>query len=515
MTSQIPRRRQAERRGLRLWNVGLVLALAFTAAVLTAGFVFYAGWDLLGARQLQKQPKLDSKTLFDLVKLSFGVVAGAGALVALVVAYRRQRVDEDGALRDATRLHTERFTTAVSQLGDDSAAVRLGGVHALAGLADDAPTRELRQTCVDVLCAYLRLPYTAEADLPAGDTSAHHAYLSLREVRHTVIRLVRDHLRLPSEHPHSWRGLHLDFTGVVFDGGDFSRAVFSSGTVDFTGAKFSSGRVDFIGAEFSGGMVDFTKAVFCGTKVDFYGAEFSGCVVNFSGAEFSGSMVNFSGAKFSAGGVGFTTAVFSRGMVNFSKAEFSGTPVSFIEAEFSGGTVAFTEAKFCAGTVAFSKAKFSAGTVSFTRAGYSGGTVNFTEAEFSGGTVSFIEAEFSGGSVDFTAANFSGGTVILAKAHFSGATVAFIDAHFSGGTVDFTRAQFVQGTVDFGSPEFSGGTVDFTLANFSGGTIDYNSAIFSGGAVDFTLASGMCPACISLSSPMPGLTLSDPWRLPA
>ncbi|WP_434091253.1 hypothetical protein [Streptomyces flaveus] len=74
-----------------------------------------------------------------MVKLSFGAVAGAGALVALVVAYRRQRIDEDAALREATRLHTERFTAAVSQLGEESAAVRLGGVHALADLADDAP----------------------------------------------------------------------------------------------------------------------------------------------------------------------------------------------------------------------------------------------------------------------------------------------------------------------------------------------------------------------------------------
>ncbi|KUF14698.1 hypothetical protein AT728_29285 [Streptomyces silvensis] len=60
------------------------------------------------------------------------------ALVALIVAYRRQRVDEDGALREATRLHTERFTTAVSQL-EASPAVRLGGAHALAGLADYRP----------------------------------------------------------------------------------------------------------------------------------------------------------------------------------------------------------------------------------------------------------------------------------------------------------------------------------------------------------------------------------------
>ncbi|MET8453489.1 hypothetical protein [Streptomyces sp. NPDC005209] len=67
--------------------------------------------------------------------------------------------------------------------------MRLGGVHALAGLADDAPTRELRQTCIDVLCAYLRLPYTAETDLPTGDADSRHTYRALREVRHTVSRI--------------------------------------------------------------------------------------------------------------------------------------------------------------------------------------------------------------------------------------------------------------------------------------------------------------------------------------
>lgn len=139
----------------------------------------------------------------------------------------------------------ERFTTAVSQLGEAAAAVRLGGVHALAGLADDAPTRELRQTCIDVLCAYLRLPYTAEADLPANDADARHTYLALREVRHTIIRLIRDHLRLPPTHPHSWQGHDFDFTGVVFDGGDFSEAVFSGGAVSFSGATFSGSAVYF------------------------------------------------------------------------------------------------------------------------------------------------------------------------------------------------------------------------------------------------------------------------------
>ncbi|MGW8992618.1 pentapeptide repeat-containing protein [Streptomyces zhihengii] len=474
MRLQIARR--PERRGLRLWNVGIVLALAFTAALLVAGFVFNTGWDLLGARELKKQAKIDSKTLFDLVKLSFGVVAGAGALVALVVAYRRQRVDEDGALRDATRLHTERFTAAVSQLGDESAAVRLGGVHALAGLADDAPTRELRQTCVDVLCAYLRLPYTPQSDLLPNDTEAQHAYLSFREVRHTIIRLVRDHLRLPADHQHSWSKLHLDFTGVVFDGGDFSAAVFSGGMVSFREAVFSAGTVDF------------REAVFSGAKVDFSATVFSGGTVHFNAVAFSGGRVNF------------RAAVFSGGTVNFSAAEFSGGTVFFGDAVFSGGTVTFDAAKFSHGVIIFGEALFS------------GGTVNFSAAEFSGSSVHFVAAVFSGGRVNFREAVFSGGTVHFNAAVFSGGTVSFREAAFSGGGVDFFKAVFSGGIVDFGAAVFSGGTVSFNEAVLSGGTVNCDAVVLSGGRVDFAGASGAPPTGLPRTPPLPvGLMLAAHW----
>ncbi|WP_405653527.1 pentapeptide repeat-containing protein [Streptomyces sp. NBC_00019] len=354
MSPNLPRRQ--ERRGLRLWPVGIVLALAFVTAIAIAAGVFFAGWDLLGAQGLKPQRQLTSQTLFDLVKLSFGVVAGAGALVALIVAYRRQRVDEDGALRDATRLHTERFTTAVSQLGEESAAVRLGGVHALAGLADDAPTRDLRQTCIDVLCAYLRLPYTyvPEVDPPSDDVSARHAYMAMREVRHTTIRLIRDHLRLPPEHPHSWRGHDLDFTGAVFDGGDFSGAVFSGGTVSFTGAVFSrGGTVRFADVVFSGGTVDFFGTDISGT-VDFSGAVFSGAKVTFSGSVLSGGTIRFSRAHFSGGTVRFDRVLFTDGTADFKLTQFSGGTVDFDLASFSGGTVRFDLASFFGGTVRFS-----------------------------------------------------------------------------------------------------------------------------------------------------------------
>lgn len=304
----IPRQRRSTAHNLPGGRLRTVLVLSLLAAVVTAAALFSAGWHLLGVEGLKPEAELSSKTLFDLVKISFGVVAGAGALVALVVAYRKQRVNEADALREATRLHTERFTAAVTQLGEVSSAVRLGGVHALAGLADDAPTDDLRQTCIDVLCAYLRLPYAAERDLHEGDAEAWHQYLALREVRHTIVRVVRDHLRRPSGDPHSWQGHDFDFTNVVFDGGtvDFTGAYFQDGTINFAGADFSSGTLDLSGAKFASGTVSFRRADFTGGTLDFSAAEFGSGTVDFSGAGFSGSTIHFDWVEFSGGTVDFT-----------------------------------------------------------------------------------------------------------------------------------------------------------------------------------------------------------------
>jgi hypothetical protein len=106
------------------------------------------------------------------------------------------------------------IATAAEQLGSDKAAVRLAGVYAMAGLADDWP--ESQQTCVDVLCAYLRMPYDTGLG-KGGSIQDQLAFQSGREVRHTVIRVIAAHLQ--DDRPISWQGLNLDFTGVVFDGG--------------------------------------------------------------------------------------------------------------------------------------------------------------------------------------------------------------------------------------------------------------------------------------------------------
>jgi uncharacterized protein YjbI with pentapeptide repeats len=262
-----------------------------------------------------------------------------------------QRRGED----DRVRVFKRRFATATRRLGHAETAVRLAGVYALAGLADDWP--DGRQTCIDELCAYLQNPYEPppEADPPAAEQLT---FGGSHEVHHTVISIITAHLRDNARV--SWRGHDFNFTGVRFDGGDFSGAEFSGGTVDFRDAVFAGGTLDFSGAVFSGATVDFTGAVFSGATVDFTGAALSGGTVHFTGAALSGGVIDFSGA------------------------EFSGTTAHFNDAAFSGGTLDFTDATL------------------------SGGTLHFTDAEFSGTTVDFTGAEFSDGTVDFSDATFSG-----------------------------------------------------------------------------------------------------------
>ncbi len=333
---------------------------------------------------------------------------------------QRQQLDRTLA-EQRTRTLNERFATAAEQLGSDKPAVRLAGVYAMAGLADDWP--ENRQTWVDVLCAYLRMPYEPDPGDEAPE-SERLAFRAIREVRHTVIRVIAAHLK--DDAVASWQGLNFDFTGVVFDGGDFSGAVFSGGTVDFRRARFSGGEVDFRHAVFSGGRVNFESAWFSGGTVDFILAEFSGSDVFFYHAVFSGATVNFD-ARFSGSRVGFNSARFSGGSVRFGEAELSGGEVIFAMAQFSGGHVDFLATVFSGAEVDFRFAQFSGGEVYLGHAVFSGGRVIFTNAMFSGSKVSFGYASFSGGTVDFTAAGIS-----------PIGPIRFSDAEFSGGTVDFT-----------------------------------------------------------------------------
>ena len=137
-------------RPLSNWTIAAG-ALVVLAVAVVVSFVLLRRYGGQGA-QIQ----------LDAIRTAGTLVVGTGGAVALLLTARRQRYTELALVhtdRDATeRRITELYTKAADQLGSDKAPVRLAGLHALERLAQNTP--EQRQTIVDVICAYLRMPYT-------------------------------------------------------------------------------------------------------------------------------------------------------------------------------------------------------------------------------------------------------------------------------------------------------------------------------------------------------------------
>lgn len=137
-------------RTIALWSAG-VLILAGLAAMLLL-------WQLGGGTP-QDSAKLDA------LRTAANIVVGTGGAAALLLAARRQRSAELDLVQkdhDATeRRITEIYSKAADQLGSDKAPVRLAGLYALERLAQDYEPQ--RQTIVNVICAYLRMPFRVSA----------------------------------------------------------------------------------------------------------------------------------------------------------------------------------------------------------------------------------------------------------------------------------------------------------------------------------------------------------------
>jgi uncharacterized protein YjbI with pentapeptide repeats len=410
-----------------------------------------------------------------------------------MLAFRRQHYQEIAIVLsdlDATEPRiTELYTKAVEQLGSDRAAVRLGGLYALERLAQDNPAH--RQTIVDVICAYLRMPFSPAVPTRAVPTSKPEpeaadgqkepgtegetgtdgigdTWQQERQVRLTAQSILADHLRddrakdqQSSDPPSSrfWKNIRLDLTGASLI--DFNLVNGVMADANFHSAAFW-GAASFDGATFSGDA-RFGEAAFSGD-------------VSFGGATFSGA-ARFGEAAFS-GAAQFDKATFSRAAW-FDNATCSGD-ARFGEAIFSGDA-RFGEAAF-SGVAWFRGAAFS-GVAWFRRAAFSGGA-GFGEAIFSGDAW-FDQATFNGAS--FGGATFSGGAgfgeaIFSGDAWFDQATfsrgASFGETVFSG-DVWFDQATFSHGA-SFGETVFSG-DAGFGEATFSGAAW-FGEAAFSGGA---------------------------------
>jgi uncharacterized protein YjbI with pentapeptide repeats len=281
------------------------------------------------------------------------IVLGAGGAVGLLLAARRQQTAEqdlvekrrDLAHKEHVQRHTEAvaadtlahqqrisavteadaaerritelYAKAVEQLGSDKAPVRLGGLYALERLAQN--TLSQRHTVVDVLCAYLRMPF--EADAEPGEAQEKH-------VRIAAQRILARHLRPGSDSRSDadafWPDTELDLRGATLFEFEFVRCRVRSAL--FTDAKFQGDanlggtafleRADFDGTTFTG-SARFSDASFA-KGARFRAAEFQGWV-RFRGTTFRGD-ARFTGTRF-LGTAWFGEAAF-RGDVWFTQTQF-------------------------------------------------------------------------------------------------------------------------------------------------------------------------------------------------
>lgn len=173
------------------------------------------------------------------------------------IAEERRDLDRERMDHDRGRAADDRFAKALELLGHDADQVRVGALHALAGLARSRP--EYGQTTVDILCAYLRRPFDhasyserrAADSVPQVDQrdDAWHDVEADRErqVRLTAQRLIVD--LLPAASASDGPDYHLDLTGAALEYFDLSHK--RVGTFTARSAHFYEA-VSFEGTSFHG-----------------------------------------------------------------------------------------------------------------------------------------------------------------------------------------------------------------------------------------------------------------------
>lgn len=337
-----------------------VLAVGAIAAV-PAGYVAY-----------RKQQTTEKDYEREQAKLAFDQAKEASRQQELTDANDRriQEIDAANKRADAAAF-SDRFTVVADQLGSERAAVRLAGVYAMAQLADDWGRADppQRQICIDVLCAYLRMPWpagqTPQMLRTAGDRAAaprrrlagrtrpagaapladHRMREEESRVRGTILRVIADHVREDRTRDH-WHDEKFDLTSaelpdVALDRcqfrGDFVAVrVTFTGDTDFHLATFSADAM-FDGATFIKGA-SFTAATFSAGAY-FIEATFTGHA-DFTGAAFT-SNAWFNDAVFKTRSVFFIMAAFT-GAALFDRATFAGA-AWFTDAIFTG-PVGFSDA---------------------------------------------------------------------------------------------------------------------------------------------------------------------------
>jgi len=287
----------------------------------------------------------------------------------------RVRIAEEGRSYDAAQQRiTELYSKAVEQLGHVKAPVRLGGFYALERLAQG--NADQRQTVIDVVCAYLRMPFSSDAD--TGKTLSNNEDRQELQVRLAAQSLLIRHLEIPmvprengieysqpTRPPSSyWENITINLAGARLFDVDFTLCVLEQ--ADFTNAHFMGETrfwrttfetiCHFDNAQFFG-RASFARAMF-ETDASFENTDF------FQEAEFVLSWFGRNGL--------FERARFSKDAI-FDQAQFDISAV-FNEAQFEAAAQ-FNKVKFT-GPNLLDTAKFKG-----SKPDFSGSTVTEPERD--------------------------------------------------------------------------------------------------------------------------------------
>ena len=464
----------------------------------------------------------DGRVLRQLILYTTGGVLG---VITLGETHRKNNQEKEKNENDHTRqVYAERrsrYTTAVEQLANEKAAVRLGGIYTLVGLVDEWLTDDTLnpkerqkegQVIINNLCSYIRSPFPLAEEIEEYEARKELEKLQktesekLREAESSRLQVLLKRFEDSGEYEKSKditadyakfheeqdvrrtifvemskrsrdiikeKGMAIDAVQRIWSNFDFdfSRApIFyplSSLTIEkgnFSSAKFYS-NADFNGTAFTQ-TADFSEATFTQTA-------------NFGGATFT-QTANFSEATFTQT-ANFSEATFTQ-TANFSEATFTQT------ANFGGAT--FTQ------TANFSEATFTQ-TANFGGATFTQ-NANFSEATFTQ-NAHFIRATFTQNAhfseATFTQNAYFRGATFTQNANFIGATFTQ-NAHFSWATftqtADFSEATFTQNAYFRGATFEKYSPLFVTTDDESGKTYRARFAVLSDnqGEHEFTVRKG-------------------------
>lgn len=405
-----------------------------------------------------KAAEVEQKSTSDLRLHLLYITGGVIAVLGLIETNRKNSQDH---IRQVHAARRERYIEAVDKLSSKNAPVRLGGVYALVGLADewleddniDEKNRTTEgQVIINNLCAYIRSPFPLvekidgyEAHKEIEERKEKESRNELSEYESERFKTILKYLTIPNKYKKP-EDITADYA-KFHEEQEVRRTIFDE----------IHKRSSHISKNEKGKVVETSPGSWSAFEFDFSRAPIFYPLKNLTIEK-----GNFSNAKLYAD-------------ANFTGSNFV-SDANFNDATFSNNAyfnkVAFTEVTF------ISQAKFN--NVKFTWA-------KFDNAIFAGYT-EFFGAEFTQ-YANFSKATFANTgifhmTEFLSNTNFSEA-VFTLKADFFGvvfsGRADFSKAVF-EGDACFNCANFSS-------ANFSGATftqeIDFNNTIFKNYAPTF------------------------------